>query len=63
MSELWLILLVLLNLVISIWNAYIAGVVWQESKAIGGFIVHLAWKPLPSGGGGNAFSFDSCFCR
>lgn len=46
MSELWLILLVLLNLVISIWNAYIAGVVWQESKAIGGFIRAVIWSAV-----------------
>lgn len=36
-------LLVLLNLGISFWNARVTGLVWAETKAIGGFTRFMTW--------------------
>jgi hypothetical protein len=36
-------LLVLLNLAISFWNARVTGLVWAETKAIGGFTRFMTW--------------------
>lgn len=36
-------LVVLLNLAISFWNARVTGLVWAETKAIGGFTRFMTW--------------------
>jgi len=40
----WVILLLLLNIGISWWNARVAGQAWDETKALGGFIRLVVWS-------------------
>jgi len=42
-TSLIIIALVLLNLVISWWNCRVVGGIWNETKAVGGFMRVLAW--------------------
>jgi len=43
MSELWTGIIFLLNLYISLGNAYAAGLSWSEAKAIGGWVRVVVW--------------------
>lgn len=44
MSILFLVLILLFNFVVSIWNAHVAGRVWLDAKALGGWSSILAWS-------------------
>jgi hypothetical protein len=43
MSGFWLALLLVFDFGICWWNAYVAGKVWAETKALGGFMRLVAW--------------------
>jgi hypothetical protein len=56
-SALLLILLMAFNFAISWWNARVAGQIWQETKAIGGWIRVVAWSAAVQ----SACGFTCCF--